>query len=122
VDLSHLIPGYQFGFRPGHSPIQQVHHVVSEIVTSLEERSLSTVVFLDVAQAFNKVWHIGLLYKLKASLPGPYYLLLQSYLTDCYFQVRYNAMCSDCYEVRSGVPQGSVLGPPALLTFHRRST
>jgi len=23
VDISHLIPGYQFGYRPGHSPVQQ---------------------------------------------------------------------------------------------------
>ena len=58
VDISHLIPGYQFGFRPGHSPIQQAHRVVNEIVTSLEERALCTAVFLDVAQAFDKVWHI----------------------------------------------------------------
>jgi len=78
VDLSHLIPGYQFGFRPGHSPIQQTHCVVNKIVTSLEECTLCTAVFLDVAQAFDKVWHTGLLYKLKATLPGPYYLLLKS--------------------------------------------
>ena len=117
VDLSHLIPGYQFGFRPGHSPVQQAHRVVNEIVTSLEERTLCTAVFLDVAQAFDKVWHIGLLYKLKATLPGPYYLLLKSYLTDRYFQVRYNGTYSDCHEVRSGVPQGSVLGPLLYLLF-----
>ena len=111
MELSHLIPGYQFRFRPDHSPIHQAHRVVNEIVSSLEERALCTAVFLDVAQAFDKVWNIGLLYKLNASLPGSYYLLLQSYLTDRYFQVRYNGVCSDCNEVRSGVPQGSVLGP-----------
>jgi len=53
VDLSHPIPGYQFGFRPGHSPIQQAHRVVNEIVTSLEERARCTAAFLDVAQAFD---------------------------------------------------------------------
>jgi len=86
-------------------------------VTSLEERALCTAVFDHVAHAFDKVWYIGLLYKLKTSLPGPYYLLLQSYLTNRYFQVRYNGMCSDCYEVRSVVPQGSVLGPLLYLLF-----
>ena len=49
VHISHLIPGYQFGFRPGHSPIQQAQRVVNEIVQSLEERTLYTAVFLDVA-------------------------------------------------------------------------
>jgi len=53
VDVSHLIPGYQFGFRHGQSPIQQAHRVVNEIVSSLEERALCTAVFLDVAQAFD---------------------------------------------------------------------
>jgi hypothetical protein len=62
-------------------------------VKSLEKRTLCTAVLLDVAQAFNKVWHIGLLYKLKAALPGLYYLPLQTYLTDRYFQVRYNGTC-----------------------------
>jgi hypothetical protein len=55
VDLSHLIPGYQFGFRHGHSPVQQAHRVVNAIVKGLEERTLCTAVFLDVAQAFDKV-------------------------------------------------------------------
>jgi hypothetical protein len=65
VDLSHLIPGYKFGFRPGHSPVQQAYRVVNAIVKSLEERTLYTAVFLDVAQAFEKVSHNGLLHKLK---------------------------------------------------------
>ena len=39
VDLSLLIPDYQFGFRPGHSSIQQAHRVVHEIVKSLERRT-----------------------------------------------------------------------------------
>jgi hypothetical protein len=78
---------------------------------------LCTAVFLDVAQAFDKVWQIVLPYKLKATLPGPYYLLLKSYITDRYLQVRYNGTYSDCHEVRSGVLQGSVPGPLLYLLF-----
>ena len=78
---------------------------------------MCTAVFLDVAQAFDKMWHTGLLYKLKAILPGPYNLPLKSYLTDRYFHIRYNGTYSDCHEVKAGVPQGSVIGPLLYLLF-----
>ena len=45
---------------------------------NLEDRTLCTAAFLDVAQAFDKVWPTGLLNKLWAALPGPYYLLLKT--------------------------------------------
>jgi hypothetical protein len=117
VKISLLIPGYQFGFRRSHSPIHQAHRVVHETSKSLEERTLSTAAFLDVAQAFDKLWQPGLLYKLKAALPAPYYLLLGTYLEDCYLQIRYNTTCSNCHVVRSGVPQDSILGPLLYLLF-----
>jgi len=55
VDLSTLLPNYQFGFRAGHSPIHQTHRIVHEIAKSLEEKHLCTVVFLYVAQAFDSL-------------------------------------------------------------------
>jgi len=110
IDLSTLLPDYQFSFRAGHSTIHQTHRVVHEIAKGLEVQQLCTAVFLDVAQAFDKIWHTGLLYKLKTTLPGPYYLLLKTYLHSRYFQVKYNSSYSSCHEVLSGVPQGSVLG------------
>jgi hypothetical protein len=74
IDLSTVIPDYQF--REGHSTIQQTHRIVNKIATSLEEETLCTVDFLDVAQAFDKVWRTGLLYKIKDRLPSPHYLFL----------------------------------------------
>ena len=46
-------------------------------------------VFLDIQQAFDKVWHEGLLYKLKKVLPHTYYSILKSYLTNRQFIVKY---------------------------------
>jgi hypothetical protein len=114
VDIPAVIPHNHFGFRAGHSIIHQTHIIVHEIAKGLEDKTLCTAVFLDVAQAFDKVWHTGLLYKLKSALPSTYYLLLQSYLSARYYQVKYNSY-SACHEVQSGVPQGSVLGP---LLYH----
>ena len=117
VDLSALLPEYQFGFRPGHSTVHQTHRIINEIAKSLEEKRLCSAVFLDVSQAFDKVWHTGLLYKLKTMLPSPYYQILKSYLHSRFFQVKFNTSFSTCHEVLSGVPQGSVLGPLLYLFF-----
>ena len=99
VGLSLLIPDYQFGFRPGHSPIQQAHRVDNEIVKSLEERTLCKLSFSTSPRRSIKCVASDLLYKLKAALPCPYYLLLRTCHEDRYFQVRYNTTCSTCLVV-----------------------
>jgi hypothetical protein len=111
IDLMALLPNYQFGFRTGRSTIHQAHRIVHEIAKRLEEKRLCTAVFLDVAQAFDRVWHTGLLYKLKTTLPSSYYLLLKSYLHSRFYQVKYKSSNSSSHEVLSGVPQGSVWAP-----------
>ena len=82
-----------------------------EILKSLEEKKLCTAAFLDIQQAFDRVWHDGLLYKLKATFPTSCYRLLKSYLTDRYSQIKYNMETSDNFPIHSGVPQGSVWVP-----------
>jgi hypothetical protein len=82
------IPHHQFGFPQGHSTIQQIHCVTNIINRALEDRKYRTAVFLDVSQAFDRVWHSGLLYKIKQFLPQPYFQLLKSYVSDLRFQVR----------------------------------
>lgn len=58
------LPDHQFGFRNQHSTIDQIHRVTSVIEKVFEEKKYCITVFLDVAQAFDKVWHEGLVYKL----------------------------------------------------------
>lgn len=70
-----------------------------------------------MAQAFDKVWHDGLKYKLHRDLPRPYYEILSSYLEERFFRVRYDKDYSDLKNISAGVPQGSVLGPVLYLLF-----
>ena len=93
-----LLNPNQSGFRPSDSCINQLLAITHEIFEAfdcnppLEVRS----VFLDISKAFDKVWHEGLLYKLKSkvwhegllyklksmSISGELYNLLENYLSD----------------------------------------
>lgn len=112
-----LIPSHQFGFRNQHSTIEQVHRIVKEISNNLESKRYCSAVFLDVKQAFDKVWQVGLCHKLKKVLPHHFYEILSSYLKDRWFLVKQRDELSDLHTIASGVPQGSVLGPVLYTLF-----
>ncbi|KAL4141964.1 hypothetical protein QTP88_004500 [Uroleucon formosanum] len=111
IAANSIIPNSQFGFRSAHSTIQQVHRVVDAISYSLEKKLYCTSVFLDVSQAFDRVWHDGLLFKLKKFLHPTYFLVIKSYLSDRNFQVRVGNSFSSIAHLSAGVPQGGILSP-----------
>lgn len=112
-----LIPDHQFGFRRKHATVEQVHRVVAKINETLEHKNYCTAAFLDVSQAFDKVWHTGLLYKLKRQFPDNIYNILKSYLSNRHYLVKYREEYTSLNPITSGVPQGSVLGPILYLLY-----
>jgi hypothetical protein len=63
-----LIPNIQFGFRPKHSTVEQIHRVMHKILQALENKEFAPSIFLDVSCAFDRVWHDGFIYKLQKVL------------------------------------------------------
>ena len=70
-----LIHYHQFGFRRQHGTVEQIHRIVSQIYGDLEEYIYCSAAFLDISQAFDKVWYTGLFYKMKETLPYHFYTL-----------------------------------------------
>ena len=83
LNSNKLITDNQSGFRPGDSTTNQLLYLVNEIHEAFEDpKSLEVrAVFLDISKAFDKVWHEGLLYKLKQNgVSGNLLNLFVSYL------------------------------------------
>lgn len=111
LDTADIVPHHQFGFRKNHSTIEQMHRVYNTIRSGLENKEYCSAAFLDVQQAFDRVWHKGLLCKIKKLLPHSIYPIAESYLSDRWFQVKQGTARSRLHKCLAGVPQGSVLGP-----------
>ena len=109
---------YQSGFRPGDSTINQLIYIIHQIYLAFEEGKEVRVVFLDISKAFDRVWHAGLIEKLKAvGVRGPLLMWIESYLKDRKQRVTIEGHSSDWAGIKSGVPQGSVLGPLLFLIY-----
>jgi hypothetical protein len=110
VEINRLIPNHQFGFRQRDPTIEEVHRVIRKTNEALENKQYCSAAFLDISQAFDKVWHTGLCYKLRWSLLLNYYLILKSYLHNRHFLVKVETEYTELCPANAGVPQGSVLG------------
>ena len=75
-------------------------------------------VFCDISKAFDRVWHKGLLFKLKQNgIDGVLLDWVAGYLTNRKQCVILNFTASDPKDVQAGVPQGSVLGPQLFFVY-----
>ena len=116
---SKLIPPHQFGFREGHSSVHQIHRVISTIRNAFHNKQYCSAAFLDISQAFDKVWLDGLMSKLIVLLPSRFHAVLYGYLAHRTFVVKVGGATSPVCHMAAGVPQGSVLGPLLYLLYTR---
>ena len=112
IDFSHL-PNLVF--------FQEIHvSIIHEIQTAFDENPTVDVrgVFLDLSKAFDKVWHDGIIFKLKAyGVKGELLSLLKNYLENREQRVVFNGQTSEWRKIMFGIPQGSVPGPLLFLIY-----
>ena len=106
------------GYKHQDSTINQMVFICHKIYEALSSGSDVCLVSLDASSAFDRVWHKGLLHKLRSI--GVCGILLQwfeNYLTDRLQRVVIGGSSSEWIQIEAGVPQGSILGPLLFLIY-----
>ena len=108
----------QYGFRKGYGTEMALCKIYEKIAINQNERGQCNIVCRDVAKAFDKVWHEGLKYKiLHAGLPGIIERILCNFLDDRSAVIKKRGIISERFNLKSGVPQGSILSPTLFIYY-----
>ena len=118
LSANNLLSQNQSGFKPGDSTIFQLLSITSTIYDSFEKYHETRAVFLDISKAFDKVWHEGIIFKLKCNgISGNLLNLFENYLLNRFQRLVLNGNESNWTSLKAS--PGFCFGPTSLSYLHQ---
>ena len=117
-ESSGLFPPNQFAYRKGLGTCDCLLSMTHQLQSELDQGCECRMVLIDFSAAFDRVNHLGLLYKLSnLGIGGSVQSVISEFLTQRNQRVVVDGRYSRFVDVVSGVPQGSVLGPLLFILY-----
>jgi hypothetical protein len=112
LNQNKLISSHQSGFRSGYSTKDHLFQLTNDTINNFNNYEYTGAVMFDLDKAFDRVWHDGLIHKLK-QINTPEILIdwINNFIRNRTFIVKYNDANSIIKKINSGVPQGCILSP-----------
>lgn len=112
LEDNNILPDNQYGFRRNRGTQTAIISIYEKIALNQKIGGQTNIVCRDVQKAFDKIWHEGLKFKiLQLNLPPVLEKTLCNFLDNREINIKFEGQLSAAIQIKSGVPQGSVLSP-----------
>lgn len=118
LEQNNILSQFQAGFRRGRTTNDNLIQLTNDIHYAFKNKQHLYAIFFDISKAYDQVWKVGILKELdKIGIRGKMLNFIANFLSDRKIQVYNGKHLSNPYEIKNGIPQGSVISVTLFLIY-----